>query len=76
MESELRVSGYAQVGHTVIASDISSAAIEHARTEASTRGLSIEFRLADMRQLWQVHQRQFDVVIACDNAVPSSVKRR
>ena len=62
--------GLAQVGHTVIASDISSAAIEHARTEASTRGLSIEFRLADMRQLWQVHQRQFDVVIACDNAVP------
>ncbi len=60
----------AELGYTVSACDISSAEIEQARIETGLRNLSIEFRIADMRQLWQVHQKQFDVVIACDNAVP------
>jgi len=62
--------GLAQLGYTVAASDISPAAVEQARLEAARRGLAIQFRVADMRQLWPAHQRQFDVVIACDNAVP------
>lgn len=62
--------GLAQLGYTVTASDISLAEIQQARTEASKRGLNIEFYVADMRELWAVHQRQFNVVIACDNAVP------
>jgi ribonuclease HI len=62
--------GLAQLGYTITASDISPAEIEQARAETIKRGLSIEFRVADMRQLHQVHQNQFDLVIACDNAVP------
>ena len=52
------------------ASDISSAEIELARLEAIRRGLTVDFRVADMRQLWTVYQRQFDVIIACDNSIP------
>lgn len=62
--------GLAQLGYTVAASDTSSAQIQLARAEASKRELNIEFCVGDMRELWQVHQRQFDIVIACDNAVP------
>lgn len=62
--------GLAQLGYTVTASDISPAEIQEARTETSKRGLNIEFYVADMRELWPIHQRQFNVVIACDNAVP------
>jgi SAM-dependent methyltransferase len=62
--------GLAELGYLITASDISAVAIEQARTEAAQRGLTIEFRLADMRHLWLVHQQQFDVVLACDNAVP------
>ena len=35
-----------------------------------TRNLEIEFSVADMRQVWEVHQRQYDIVLACDNAIP------
>jgi SAM-dependent methyltransferase len=62
--------GFAERGYYLTASDISSAEIERARYEASRRGLVIDFRVADMRQLWAVHRRQFDVIIACDNAIP------
>lgn len=62
--------GLAELGYHLTASDISSAAIERARVEASRRGLEIDFRTADMRRLWSAHQRQFDLVIACDNAIP------
>jgi SAM-dependent methyltransferase len=62
--------GLAELGYRLTASDISSVEIERARAEAVRRGLTIDFRVADMRQLWQVHQHQFDVIIACDNAIP------
>lgn len=62
--------GLAQVGYTVTASDLSSAEVEYAKHEASKYGVEIEFTVADMLQVWDVYQKQFDVVIACDNAVP------
>ncbi len=62
--------GLAQLGYAVTGSDISSAEVDLARVESQRRGLPIDLRIADMRQLWQAHQKQFDVVIACDNAVP------
>jgi SAM-dependent methyltransferase len=62
--------GLAELGYRLTASDISSAAIGRAREEANRRGLAIHFGIADMRQLWEAHQRQFDIVIACDNAIP------
>jgi SAM-dependent methyltransferase len=62
--------GLAELGYHLTASDISSTAIGRAREEASRRGLAIDFRIADMRQLWETYQRPFDLVIACDNAIP------
>jgi len=62
--------GLAQLGFKVTASDISTAEIEQARQNATTYGIAIEFNIADMRKVWDFYQRQFDVVIACDNSVP------
>jgi SAM-dependent methyltransferase len=60
----------ASLGYSLTASDLSSGAIKRARREAQTRGLHIDFSVADMRQAYDHHQKQFDLVIACDNAVP------
>jgi SAM-dependent methyltransferase len=62
--------GLASLGYTVTASDISSAAVERARNLAQQRQLTITFRVADMRALRAALPETFDVVIACDNAVP------
>lgn len=62
--------GLAALGYEVTASDISSGAIERARREAAERRLEIAFSVADMRVAFEHHARTFDVVIACDNAVP------
>jgi SAM-dependent methyltransferase len=62
--------GLAALGYAVTASDLSEAAVARARREAGRRGLRIDFSVADMRAAWAHHRQQFDVVIACDNAVP------
>ena len=62
--------GLAQLGYHVTASDLSAAAIERAKAEAFERRLKIDWSVADMRQAYIHHQRQFDVVIACDNSTP------
>lgn len=62
--------GLAQLGYEVAASDISEIAIEHAKAEAAQRGLAITFGVADMRKLREHYAQPFDLVIACDNAVP------
>lgn len=62
--------GLTALGYQVTGSDLSSAAIQRARREAEKRGFSIAFSVADMRSAYAHHQKQFDLVIACDNAVP------
>ena len=62
--------GLAKLGYSVTASDISESAVERARREAEQRGLSIDFSVADMREVSRQHLQPFDVVIACDNSVP------
>ena len=62
--------GLARLGYQVSASDISEVEVEKARVEAASKGLAIDFRVADMRQLGQVFAGEFDVVLACDNSVP------
>ena len=62
--------GLAKLGYQVTSSDLSSAEIEQARKEALRYGIQIEFKIVDMRQVWETYQSQFDVVIACDNSVP------
>lgn len=62
--------GLASLGYRVTASDISPAEVKRARREAGDRGLKIEFSEADMRQAFQHHGGDHDLVIACDNALP------
>ncbi|ETX05094.1 MAG: hypothetical protein ETSY2_25015, partial [Candidatus Entotheonella gemina] len=62
--------GLAQRGYQLTASDLSSEEVMRARAEAAKRLLSINFSVADMRDAFRHHAQQFDLVIACDNAVP------
>ncbi|TBL78967.1 class I SAM-dependent methyltransferase [Paenibacillus thalictri] len=57
--------------YRVTASDLSPASVERAQKEASARGAAVAFSAADMRHVFEHHgRREFDVVLACDNAVP------
>ncbi|MDZ7723663.1 MAG: class I SAM-dependent methyltransferase [candidate division KSB1 bacterium] len=62
--------GLSTFGYDVTASDLSPEEVDRAKQEASKRGLSVAFSVADMRRAFDHHQRQFDVVISCDNSVP------
>lgn len=61
--------GLAELGYNLIGSDVSSEAINRAKIEADNRGLEIDFSVADMRESFSRHQKQFDLVISCDNSV-------
>jgi ubiquinone/menaquinone biosynthesis C-methylase UbiE len=62
--------GLAQLGYQVTASDLAPKAIARAKQEATRRNLSIEFSVADMREVSTVHARQYHVVLSADNSVP------
>ena len=62
--------GLAMNGFDVTGCDISSGAIQRARSEASKRGLSIPFSVADMVQLSAIPKSSFDAVICIDNSLP------
>jgi len=62
--------GLAKLGFEITGCDISSAAIERARREASQRGLDIRFLVADMRDLTALGGALFDAVICMDNSLP------
>lgn len=62
--------GLAQLRYAVTASDLSPVAVARAQAEARERGLSIAFAVADMRELSAYYEFPFDLIIACDNAVP------
>ncbi len=62
--------GLARHGHQVVGLDLSPAAVERAKREAQVRGLDISFLVSDMTSLAGVGERDFDVVLALDNALP------
>jgi glycine/sarcosine N-methyltransferase len=62
--------GFASFGHRVVASDLSRAAVRRATREAQIRGLEISFHVSDMTSLKEIADRDFDVVVALDNALP------
>src|ERR1700722_7818888 len=57
-------------GYLVTGSDLSAAAIERARREASARSVQIGFSVGDMRESFHHHGNGFDVAISADNSVP------
>jgi glycine/sarcosine N-methyltransferase len=62
--------GFASLGHRVVSSDLSRAAVSRATREAEKRGLDISFHVSDMTSLAEIADRDFDVVAALDNALP------
>jgi glycine/sarcosine N-methyltransferase len=62
--------GLANLGFQVTACDMSPAAVERTRMEAEKRGLSIRALVADMLDLTEVPDGEFDAVICMDNALP------
>jgi glycine/sarcosine N-methyltransferase len=62
--------GLAQRGHAIVGVDQSEVAIGRARREAQQRSLSIQYKVADMRDLSSVLENEFDLAIAIDNALP------
>jgi SAM-dependent methyltransferase len=62
--------GLAQRGHALVGTDLSGAAIVRAKGEAQQRNLSIQFQVADVRDLSPLPETGFDLVIAADNALP------
>jgi len=62
--------GIARRGHTVVATDLSRAAVKRAAHEASHLGLNIDFHVADMRDLSALPKSHFDAVLVGDNALP------
>jgi 2-polyprenyl-3-methyl-5-hydroxy-6-metoxy-1,4-benzoquinol methylase len=62
--------GLALCGHRVHGSDLSARAVARACREAATFGVSATFSVADVCELAQQGGGLFDVVLACDNALP------
>ena len=61
--------GLALLGYRVVGTDPSRGAIERARREAARLGASVDFAVADFRDLSGI-EGEFDAVISCDNALP------
>jgi glycine/sarcosine N-methyltransferase len=64
--------GLALRGYEVTATDLSEASVDRARTEAQAFEAQVSFGIADFRDLEPVGG-SYDVVIACDNALPHLV---
>jgi glycine/sarcosine N-methyltransferase len=60
----------AALGFRVTGTDVSAAAVDRARAEATTRALDVEFAVTDVRDVRDHVDGIFDVVISCDNALP------
>jgi len=59
-----------KLGHRVTGSDLSPLEVDRARKEASKRSQEIDFYVSDMTSLREITARDFDVVVALDNAIP------
>lgn len=62
--------GLAMKGFDVTGCDISIGAVKRARLEASKRGISVPFSVANMVQLSAIQKSNFDAVICIDNSLP------
>lgn len=57
-------------GYRMTGSDLSGPSVERARREAVDRGLDVDLRVADVREVADRVGRTFDAAISCDNSLP------
>jgi glycine/sarcosine N-methyltransferase len=62
--------GLGSLGFTVTACDLSPASVERTRVEAANRHLNVQLFVADMLDLTEIPDSDFDAVICMDNALP------
>ena len=62
--------GLAAIGYHVTGSDISDGELAEAKQRAAKNHVRVAFERADFRSLSDTFSRQFDIVIAMDNALP------
>ena len=62
--------GLALIGHSVTASDISTAELLEAKKRAEENKVKIHFEKADFRSLESTFSEEFNIIIAMDNALP------
>jgi SAM-dependent methyltransferase len=62
--------GLAKLGFQMTACDLSPLAVKRTRKESEARGLSVRTFVADMLDLTEIRDRDFDAVICMDNALP------
>ena len=67
--------GLAALGYDVTASDISDAELKEARERAIKNNVNICFKNADFRILSKTFSREFDIIIAMDNALPHMLSK-
>ena len=67
--------GLAAMGYDITASDISERALAEARARAVKNNVQITFAYADFCALSETFARQFDIIIAMDNALPHMLTR-
>lgn len=62
--------GLSSLGYNITASDISEEELKEAKMRCAKNNVNICFKSADFRALSKVFSREFDIVIAMDNALP------
>lgn len=62
--------GLAKYGYNVSATDVSPDSVKRAEKEAASRGVNINFGVADFRSLDTDLTGAFDIVLSADNAIP------
>jgi len=67
--------GLAGLGYTVTASDISEGELCEAKQRAANNSVKISFEHADFRVLDKTFSKQFDIIIAMDNALPHMLSK-
>ena len=67
--------GLAQAGYNVTASDISEGELKEARERSAMNNVTICFKNADFCALSETFSKQFDIVIAMDNALPHMLSK-
>lgn len=67
--------GLALLGYDVTASDISEKELEEAKIRAAQNGAALCLKLADFCALSDTFEKQFDIVICMDNALPHMLSK-